>query len=256
MLANSPGCLPGRLVIEICRGEVSPAEVLGLSWHGSKEFNPTLKAFAHLDSAGARKQARDAERRSAGTSHSAPSTAFRFPSSNISRSPVCLLGIMATVAESLAPYDDLGIARLREAGAAIVGTNTMMGLLHPSSCSSNGKPRPAIHEIRAECPNGRVSAAPQQRRPACCPIAIGSDGGGSTRLPAAYSGLVGMHPTAGLVPSINPTNPVRYKLKSSPSRTRFSKHSQVANTQRSPDLAYTVRHFSRQETRKSANSRC
>jgi Asp-tRNA(Asn)/Glu-tRNA(Gln) amidotransferase A subunit family amidase len=35
------------------------------------------------------------------------------------------------------------------------------------------------------------------------PFTIGSDGGGSTRLPAAYSGVVGLHPTVGLFPNID-----------------------------------------------------
>src|SRR3546814_5023996 len=38
---------------------------------------------------------------------------------------------------------------------------------------------------------------------AMLPAALGSDGGGSTRLPAALSGLIGVHPTEGLVPVAN-----------------------------------------------------
>jgi aspartyl-tRNA(Asn)/glutamyl-tRNA(Gln) amidotransferase subunit A len=35
------------------------------------------------------------------------------------------------------------------------------------------------------------------------PIAVGTDGGGSTRLPAAYCGVVGLHPTPNLIPWIS-----------------------------------------------------
>jgi aspartyl-tRNA(Asn)/glutamyl-tRNA(Gln) amidotransferase subunit A len=35
------------------------------------------------------------------------------------------------------------------------------------------------------------------------PITIGSDGGGSTRLPAAYSGVVGVHPERGRLPHVD-----------------------------------------------------
>jgi len=40
------------------------------------------------------------------------------------------------------------------------------------------------------------------------PVALGSDGGGSTRLPAAYSGVVGLHTSRGLIPHINYEKPM------------------------------------------------
>ena len=69
---------------------------------------------------------------------------------------------------------------------------------------------------------GRGSAQPVGHRPgagvvelggaatavACLlPFTIGSDGGGSTRLPAAYSGVVGLHTTRGLVPHLDYEKP-------------------------------------------------
>ena len=50
----------------------------------------------------------------------------------------------------------------------------------------------------------------RRRRPATAgllPFSIGSDGGGSTRLPTAYSGVVGLHTTRGLVPHLDYEKP-------------------------------------------------
>ena len=46
-----------------------------------------------------------------------------------------------------------------------------------------------------------------QRRRRVLPVTIGSDGGGSTRLPAAYSGVVGLHTSRGLIPHVDYVKP-------------------------------------------------
>ena len=47
----------------------------------------------------------------------------------------------------------------------------------------------------------------QAPSPGLLPFTIGSDGGGSTRLPAAYSGVVGLHTTRGLIPHLDYEKP-------------------------------------------------
>ena len=98
----------------------------------------------------------------------------------------------------IAPHDDLTVERLREAGAVIVG-HTCMPAYAPDFNFD--------YELTARNPwdpdrTPGISSAGTAAAVAAglLPVALGSDGGGSTRIPAAYSGLVGMHPTGGYVP--------------------------------------------------------
>jgi aspartyl-tRNA(Asn)/glutamyl-tRNA(Gln) amidotransferase subunit A len=195
----------------ICRGEVSPVEVLEHFLRRIEEFNPTLKAFAHLDAAGARKQAREAEaavrgRDQLGPLHGIPISVKE----HIAVAGMPIIAMMAAATESPAAYDDLGIARLREAGAVIVGTNTMMGTSSPGFMQFKWEAEARNPWDPSRVPGWSSSGGAATAAARLLPMAIGSDGGGSTRLPAAYSGLVGIHPSAGLVPSVNYANPARY----------------------------------------------
>ena len=48
---------------------------------------------------------------------------------------------------------------------------------------------------------------PRRRRPGCCRSRSARDGGGSTRLPAAYSGVVGLHTSRGAIPHLDYIKP-------------------------------------------------
>ena len=96
------------------------------------------------------------------------------------------------------------VQRLRRAGAALIGKTNMtefafsgLGLNPHYSTPHN----PADTE-QARIPGGSSSGAAVSVANGCCVAAIGSDTGGSIRIPAAFCGIVGFKPTARRVPTI------------------------------------------------------
>lgn len=92
------------------------------------------------------------------------------------------------------------VRRLREAGAVIVGKTHMTEFAFtPVGLNPHyGEPGNAIDPTRI--PGGSSSGAAVSATEGTSEIAIGSDTGGSVRIPAALNGLVGFKPTARRVP--------------------------------------------------------
>lgn len=201
--------MPAWRIRELVAGrQVSPVEVVDHFLGRIAEHNGTLKAFKVLDENGAREQAKRAEDEVMRGDDLGP--LHGIPMSVKEHIPVKGFHGMGGMgfAGGTAKRDALGVTRLRQAGAVIVGTNTMMG----TSGGMGGKLYNWEREARNPWDPNRVpgwsssgGAAAASAR--LLPITIGSDGGGSTRLPAAYSGIVGVHPTAGLIPTINYDSP-------------------------------------------------
>lgn len=98
-----------------------------------------------------------------------------------------------------APADSEVVRRLRAAGAIILGTTVMpeFGQFPFSESAANGQVRnPHQHTHSTGGSSGGSAAAVAA---GVVPIAIGGDGGGSIRIPAACCGLVGLKPTRGRV---------------------------------------------------------
>ena len=91
------------------------------------------------------------------------------------------------------------VQRLRDAGAMVVGVTNMqeigMGTLGSNPNPFHLTPR---NPYDPRCYTGGSSAGSAAAVAAgFCPIAFGSDGGGSVRIPAALCGVVGLKPTYG-----------------------------------------------------------
>ena len=97
------------------------------------------------------------------------------------------------VADRRPAKDATAVARLRAAGAVIVGITRAM-----AENAVHGKTLNPRDPTRA--PGGSSSGAAAVVAAGAVPISLGSDSGGSIRLPAAWCGVAGLKPTFGRVP--------------------------------------------------------
>ena len=129
-----------------------------------------------------------------------------------------LLGLPVTIKDSLAvagharfcgslareddrPVEDATVvARLRAAGAVVLAKTTVPEYMwsYETESAIHGRTRqpvrPGAHAGRLERGEAALIAA------GASPLGIGTDGGGSIRVPSHYCGIVGLRPSARLVP--------------------------------------------------------
>lgn len=101
-----------------------------------------------------------------------------------------------------APKDATAIARLRDAGAVLVGRTNMTEFAF-SGLGINphyGTPRNPYDRINGRIPGGSSSGAAISVTDGMAAAAIGTDTGGSLRIPAALCGLTAFKPTARRIP--------------------------------------------------------
>ncbi len=105
-----------------------------------------------------------------------------------------------TISAEPATVDAPTVMGLKAAGAVIVGktTTTEFGWKSPGDCPLNGITRNPWDPTRT--PGGSSSGAAAAGAAGFGPLHLGTDAGGSIRIPAAWCGLVGLKPSFGRVP--------------------------------------------------------
>ncbi|MBQ9052607.1 amidase [Rhodococcus sp. (in: high G+C Gram-positive bacteria)] len=170
-------------------GELSPIEVTEHFLARIAQLDSTLNAFSHVDYEGAREQAKLAEKalsegQPLGPLHGIPIAVF---------DSVKTKGLPSKLWDNPSiEYDSIPVERLRNAGAVLVGVT--------ESYFFDADKRPRNPWNLAMEPGNSSRGSAIAASAALVPIAIGADGAGSTRLPAAFSGVVGVHPSRGLIP--------------------------------------------------------
>ena len=175
------------------------------------KLDPVLHAFRKFDPEGARSQARAldaaiASGRPAGPLAGVP-IAFKEHVA-VKGMPVFSGSPSNDPSVSLEPAarDSAVAERLRAAGAIIMGMTVMPGMgIGPGMPDLARHPRNPWDPERV--PGSSSSGSAAAVAAGMLPVAIGSDGGGSTRLPAALTGTIGVHSTIGRVPNVNLDHP-------------------------------------------------
>ena len=191
-----------ELSAQIRSGEISPRELIEQRLARIEKVQPKLNAFVYVDADGARREAQAAEQGllrgdATGPLHGIPVTV---------KSCIDVAGWPCAAGSLLRKDHRPGsnamlVSRLREAGAILLGnTNTPEFLMayETDNLVSGKTSNPWNTEFSSGGSSGGEAAAIAA---GCSAGGIGSDGGGSIRVPAHFCGICGLKPTPGRIPS-------------------------------------------------------
>jgi aspartyl-tRNA(Asn)/glutamyl-tRNA(Gln) amidotransferase subunit A len=189
------------LVSAYSKGELSPVEVTRACLARIDAWEPKIHAMYRVARDAALAEARDAEARwRAGTPRSALDGVPLTIKENIyTRGDPAPIGTSANAAAAPQSADAPAAARVREAGCVLLGKTTMpdYGMLSSGVSSLHGVTRNPWRLDRN--PSGSSSGAGAAAVAGYAPLHIGTDIGGSVRLPATHCGVFGLKPSLGRV---------------------------------------------------------
>jgi aspartyl-tRNA(Asn)/glutamyl-tRNA(Gln) amidotransferase subunit A len=179
---------------------VSPVAVMRACLERCAAVNPKLNALVLIDEDGALAAAHASESRMRDRKRLGPLDGIPYTvKDNLFVGAMRATWGSRLYEDFVASSDDLPVARMRAAGAIMLGkTNTPELAL--ASYTDNllfGASRNPWNT--ALTPGGSSGGAVASVAAGITPIAIGTDAGGSTRVPASYTGLYGLRPSTGAI---------------------------------------------------------
>lgn len=184
------------------QGELSPVDVMHAVLDQAGRRERELHALCAVDAEAALAAARASEARwRAGTAGALDGLPVTLKENIAVPGAAYRLGTAATADDATADFEAPPAARLREAGAIAWARTTMpdYGMLSSGLSSLYAEPARNPWDV-AMTPGGSSAGAASAAAAGYGPLHLGTDIGGSIRLPAGWCGLVGLKPSHGRVP--------------------------------------------------------
>jgi len=203
-MKNDPCSLSAAELLRLYFGKsLSPVEATKAVLERIGKLNPILNAFCLVDAAAAIRSAKASEKR----------WLKREPKGQLDGVPVSIKDLLVTkgwptlrgsrTVDPKQPWNDdaPAVARLREHGAVLLGKTTTpeFGWKGVTDSPLTGITRNPWNTRMT--PGGSSGGAAAAVAAGMGPLAIGTDGGGSIRIPCAFTGLFGLKPSFGRVPA-------------------------------------------------------
>jgi aspartyl-tRNA(Asn)/glutamyl-tRNA(Gln) amidotransferase subunit A len=183
--------------------EVSATELVDEALAAIDRLDGPLNAFLFVDADGARAAAGDVDRRIAAGDDPGPLAGVPFGVKDLQHAAgmPTTHGSVLYKDGTLQPRDSVQVARLRAAGAVPIGKTTAseFGAVAYTNTKAWGVTRNPWDPSKTSGSSSGGSATAVAA--GMVPFATASDGGGSIRIPAAFSGLPGLKPSFGRVPN-------------------------------------------------------
>ena len=204
MADADPAILSAATLLRLYRRrELSPVEVTRACLARIARWNDRVHAFCHVDEVGALAAAEASEQRwlrgePLGLLDGVPATIKDLV---LTRGWTARRGSHATEGHPPAAADAPATARLREEGAVLLGSTTT-----PEFGWKGVTDNPLGHLARnpwdvSRTPGGSSGGAAVAAALGMGALHVGTDGGGSIRIPSSFTGIVGLKPTFGRVPA-------------------------------------------------------
>lgn len=186
------------------RRAVSPVEIVEGVLARIDECQPRINAFISVAYDQALEAAREAEREIAAGRRRGPLHGLPYAAKDLIMSADMRTTMGSRLFGSFAPeHDAVSISRLRALGAILVGKTTTSEFGHKPLTDGPLFGR-TLNPFDAEATCGGSSGGSAAAlASAQVPLALGTDGGGSIRIPAACCGVAGLKATLGVVPHLD-----------------------------------------------------